>query len=166
MEIIISVLDVVGRIMTVVTFLGLVALIVACAKGLFPILVRFGINRSKLKIAVVAENVNKYEEIKQTLAKNKLIPRSNIDWVIPEMTKDIDKYSAVIICEDALDILENIIGCLPSKTCLIVYTPKLQLDEKQRQVLQKQPVSALVNFRGRLLSDVMAMLVSAQNVEK
>ena len=159
-------LNMIGYISSVITLVMLLTSVVAYVLGLFPVLKRFGFNRWKMKIAVVTDDNNLKNTVNTTLTKCKLIRKRNLEHVSNGVLKTTDNYSLVVVCEDMLSKLDKIVDNLSSKTALIVYAPKVRLNDEQLEYLNRQPVSALVNFKGRLIGDVINMLVSTEYVEK
>ncbi len=152
---------IVGGVFSLITVLGLVGTIYFIVKGILPIWYRFGIAFSRKKIAVFADK--KFNELKNILVdsgifqENKIIQINKLEL---KKAKDISFY--LIYYWEYKDYIDDIISLKDDSDALIIYSPQENgfIDQDVLKKLNSQRNTIIVNFRGRLLNDIIISMIS------
>lgn len=163
LEKVLEILNIVGYISTVLVVISFVWGLVLWFKGIFPALLRLGNGLAKRKIAIFAKGDN-LSSLKKLLLDSKLFNGKNI--------LEITRKEDVGICEkaglylvfwhDCSDYIESILQKKPDECALIVYAPRNlePIPSKQMENLDGHRNTAVSNFRGRLLNDVVTAMIT------
>lgn len=145
---------------------GLVALItifLGAFAGVTQALWRFGLALFGKKILVIADESD-YEDIREDLSDSGLIKNKNIQRISNKHLDKINDALMLIVVYGYLgnDDFEVVIRRKNSRCGLIVHCPpeKGRIDERQMSLLSKTSFTALCNFRGRMVNDVLLMMLS------
>ncbi|PNV67172.1 hypothetical protein [Enteroscipio rubneri] len=143
--------------------LALVAIVLGAFAGVTQALWRFGLALFGKKILVVAGE-NDYRDICEDLTDSGLIKNKNIQRV---SSKHVDKAHdalLLIVVYGYLepDDFESVVRAKNSRCGLIVHCPpeKGRITEQEMNLLSRTPFTALCNFRGRMVNDVLLMMLS------
>lgn len=145
-----------GLVVLITIFLGAFA-------GITQALWRFGLALFGKKILVIADESD-YEDIREDLSDSGLIKNKNIQRI---SNKHLDKINDALMLIVVYGYLENddfeaVLRRKNSRCGLIVHCPpeKGRIDERQMSLLSKTSFTALCNFRGRMVNDVLLMMLS------
>lgn len=150
----------------VVFIVGVVVVIfgvVAVARGIAPVLWRLGSGLTNRRIALFAKGEN-LPSLRNLLLDSKLIRRKNI----VEVTSpgDIGRASAatvyIVFWHDWSDDIDAILNQKPDSCALIVYSPYdlPKIPPAQMKKLDDKRHTAVTNFRGRLLNDIITSMIT------
>lgn len=132
-------------------------------KGIFPALFRLGNGLAKRKIAIFAK-ANNLSSLKKLLTDSKLFREKNIC----EITKSEDIGVAeqatlyLVFWHDWSDKIDDILQRKPDACALIIYAPRNlgPIPEDQMKNLDGHRHTAVTNFRGRLLNDIVTAMIT------
>ena len=159
----VDILDWVGRVTTVIFLLTLAYGIYAWARGILPALIRLGNGLSKRKIAIFARG-DHLRSLESLLLDSKLFNKKNVI----DISSDSDFGRAeqatlyLIFWHDWQDKITEILNTKKDNTGLVVYAPQdlgLIPQDKLKELTGKRNV-IVVNFRGRLLNDIVISLMT------
>jgi hypothetical protein len=162
-EKILTFITVIGIIETVILVGGIVWGVILWLRGIFPVLLRLGNGLAKRKIAVFAKGDNA-TSLKGLLVDSKLFRQKNIC----EITKpdDIDRAEGatvyLVYWHDYIDHIEEILSRKPDQCALVVYAPYDlgRIPDEYMKKLDGKRHTAVTNFRGRLLNDIVASIIT------
>ena len=163
MEIIKTILDLSGYISTVIVLVGTVAGIIVWLRGIFPALYRLGNGFAKRKIAIFAKGDN-VVSLKSLLTDSKLFRQKNIFGITCK--EDIGKAEEASIYlvnwHDWANDISEILNKKPDKCAMVVYAPydKKRIPDEQMKNLDGKRHTAVTNFRGRLLNDIVTAMIT------
>lgn len=160
------ILDIIGYITTIASILGMLVAVIYVTMGLFPLLWRLGLGRWKTRIAVFSKESERRESVKRDLAESGLFRKNNIESLGLEDVQRADQYAIIVLCDDMLDSLEDILNKKKSTAGLIIYATTTRLTPEKMSLLNNHPLVTLVNFRGRLISDLILMLMGVNYAKK
>ncbi len=132
-------------------------------RGIFPALLRLGNGLSKRKIAIFAKGDN-VSSLKSLLFDSGLFRQKNIFEITN--TNDIGKAEEasvyLVYWHDWADDINQILENKPDKCALVVYAPydKGRISDEQMKNLDGKRHSAVTNFRGRLLNDIVTAMIT------
>lgn len=151
-------------------------------KGVIPILYRLGIGLSKKKIAVFALD-HEFYDLKKLLLDSKIFNEKNIVQIKENNIEDCENsHIFLVYWKDSKEIFDQIKAKKSKKTSLIVYVPRNnqlqnttpQTDKSQDndQLTQEELIAinnttnaSVVNFRGRLLSDILVSMMTTSYIK-
>ena len=147
----------------IVGFLSLVALAIGAFTRLGKAAWRFGLALFKKKIAIVASD-NDYRDLEEDLADSGLIKEDNILRISnKQLAKTKDALLLIVVYGylDEKDFRELVKG-KNARCGLIVYCPPENgyVPKEEMTLLSATAFTALCNFRGRLVNDVLLMMLS------
>lgn len=149
-----------------VFIVGIITIIfgfVAVVRGIAPVLWRLGNGLANRKIALFAKGENA-PSLKNLLLDSKLIQNKNIVEV--NRPEDIGRAEAatvyIVVWHDFADDIDSILNQKPDSCALIVYSPYDQemIPSAQMKKLDGTRHTAVTNFRGRLLNDVITSMIT------
>jgi hypothetical protein len=163
------ILDAIGYLQTLVFLVGIVVVIVVFARGILPALWRLGNGLAKRKIAIFAKGDN-LPSLRALLLDSKLFKAKNIVDIANE--QDIERAQMaslyLVFWHDWSDHIDQILIQKPNQCPLIVYSPydreKIPPDEMRK--LDGKRHTAVTNFRGRLLNDIVSSMITTSYEEK
>jgi len=163
METIKTFFDFAGYISTVVVIVGAIAGIIVWLRGISPALYRLGNGLAKRKIAVFAKNDNAVS-LKSLLTDSKLFKRNNIFEITckDDIGKAEEASVYLVHWHDWADDISEILTKKPDKCAMVVYAPynKGRISDEQMKNLDGKRYTALTNFRGRLLNDIVTAMIT------
>ena len=143
--------------------IALIAIFFGAFAGIIQALWRFGLALLGKKILVIADESD-YKDIREDLSDSELIKNKNIQRI---SNKHLDKITDALMLIVVYGYLENndfesVVRRKNSRCGLIVYCPpeKGRIDDQQMTLLSKTSFTALCNFRGRMVNDVLLMMLS------
>lgn len=160
---ILNVLAIVGIIETIVLVFGIGYAIFLWFRGILPAILRLGNGLAKRKIAIFAKGDN-VSSLRSLLCDSGLFREKNIF----EITQNGDLGKAekasvyLVYWHDWVDNIDEILNKKPDECALIIYAPydKGKIPDDQMKKLDGKRHSAVTNFRGRLLNDIVASMIT------
>ncbi|MBI1979903.1 MAG: hypothetical protein HYS58_03995 [Elusimicrobia bacterium] len=163
MDTFLQVLAVVGIIETIILIVGLVWAFSLWVRGISPALFRLGNGLAKRKIALFAKGDN-LASLKHLLVDSKLFNEKNIYEI--SKTEDIGRAECttmyLVVWHDWVQDMAEILRQKPDQCALIVYAPydRGRIPDDQMKALDGKRHTAVTNFRGRLLNDIVASMIT------
>lgn len=152
---------VVGGFATFVMIIGFLYTAWLVISGVLPVWYRLGIGLSERKIAVFAST--DYASLQNMLVDSKMFKQSNILQISPTDLKKAEKQSLFLVhWKDFQSKLDEILSIKKDSTALIVYAPQSEgrIDQALVDKINEHRNSIIVNFRGRLLNDILISLIT------
>jgi len=162
--------------LTVVSIIDAAVLVVAIGyafylwtAGIAPVLIRLGNGLAKRKIAIFAKGDN-LTGVKALLFDSKLFKAKNIRDV-PQL-RDIEGAEAasvyLVYWPDWANDIDAILARKPDSCALVVYQPYDQgrIPDEQMKKLDGKRHTAVTNFRGRLLNDIVTSMITTSYAQK
>lgn len=163
METFIKILAVVGSIETIVLIVGLIWAFALWIRGISPALLRLGNGLAKRKIAIFAKNGN-MSSLKRLLMDSKLFSEKNICEITKKEDIGIAEQATLylVFWHDCADYIDDVLRKKPDACALIVYAPRNlgPIPEDQMKNLDGHRHTAVTNFRGRLLNDIVTAMIT------
>ena len=113
-------------------------------------------------IAVFAST--EYESLKAMLVDSKIFKANNIIQICKDSLKKAERETLFLVhWKEYQGVINDIISIKKDTTALIVYAPQHEGRIEDPEILTKinsQRNSIIVNFRGRLLNDIIVSLIT------
>jgi len=156
-------LDFAGYISTIIVIAGIIAGVVVWFSGISPALYRLGNGLAKRKIAVFAKNDNAVS-LKSLLIDSKLFKQKNIFEITckDDVGKAEEASVYLVHWHDWANDISEILSKKPDKCAMVVYAPydKGKIPDEQMKNLDGKRHTAVTNFRGRLLNDIVTAMIT------
>jgi len=163
------ILDWFGYVSTVIVIFTSIAACVLWVRGVMPVLIRLGHGLSKRKIAIFAKG-DSLVSLENLLHDSKLFNRVNVLKIPDEGDFGIAEDATVFLVywPDWKDQMGKILDHKVDSTALIVYAPQEQgpIPSEVMHLLEKKRNVVVNNFRGRLLNDIVASMITTSYEKK
>lgn len=131
-------------------------------KGVFPVWYRLGIGLSKSKIAIFSSN--EFSSLRDMLVDSKIFKAKNILHMHKNDLEKAKKAQIFLVhWQDFKDKMSEIIFLKEDNKALIIYAPLEEgriEDAGLLKEINQQRNSVIVNFRGRLMNDIITGLIT------
>lgn len=152
---------IIGGITTILIMLGLIYKIICRFFSITPIVFRLGIALWKRKIAIFS-SLEKYESLKLILVDSNIFKERNILHIKKdniEKAKDLSVF--LVDWEDFWSEIETIFNARKNhQTPIVIYTKPWIIPPEQINIIANRPNTVVVNFKWRLLNDVLTSLIT------
>lgn len=140
-----------------------VTAIVLWVKGIAPVLYRLGNGLAHRRIAIFAKGDN-LASISTLLSDSNLIAAKNVVAIpnINDLGKAEKATLFLVFWSDYSDCIEEVLKKKKDSCALIVYAPRHlgMISEEAMKTLDSHRNTAVTNFRGRLLSDIVSAMIT------
>ncbi len=151
---------VVGGLTTSFAILGFLYLLYLVLKGVLPVWYRLGLGLAKRRIAIFAEH--SYDELKSLLVDSRIFSKKNIVKIgLNEIKKAANETIFLISWKDAASNIDDILNQAKDDTAIIIYASPKDIDGDSMKKINAQRNAVIVNFRGRLLNDILTTMVTS-----
>ena len=132
--------------------------------GILPVLYRLGFALSKRKVAIFAER-DDFVNLRSSLVDSKLFKEKNILQIDENSLRRAEAESLLLVHWKSFQKhLDTILAIKKDAATLIVYAPteEGQIESESMTKLGKHRNVIVVNFRGRLINDVLVSMVTSR----
>lgn len=153
--------NVLGGLSACLVVLGILYRIVCWAFGITPILLRLGRALWNRKVAIFA-SAEAYHSLEATLTDSGIFRASNIVSILPEsVDKAKDETIFLVDWETFSSNIEQVFAARGNhQTPIIIYAKPTSIPHEQMAVIANRSNTVVVNFRGRLLNDILTSLMT------
>ena len=156
-----------GGLSATLLIVGILLNIVFWALGIAPLLWRLGYGRWTRQIAIAA-NEAKYAQLKKDLTDSGVFREKNIHPITNQSISDVKDHNLMLVHYQSFteDEIRTIIANKNSKAGMVFYFPEFSPQDGNsipntiRDLISNTPNATLVNFRGRLLNDIVTTLIT------
>lgn len=150
---------VVGGIATLISIIGFLYVLFLVFSGVLPVWYRLGIGLSKREIAIFAES--EYNSLNRMIKDSKIFKKS-IQINKNDIKSAEGKTIFLVHWNDYKEFIDDILSIKKDSIPLIVYAPQNEgrIDPENMNKIHSQRNSVVVNFRGRLLNDILTSLIT------
>lgn len=154
----------VGRATTLLFIFTVIYAICLSIKGILPVLYRLGTALCKRKIAIFADS-DDFNNLKSILIDSKLFMEKNILQIDQKSINRAEEESLLLLHWGSFrGSLDSVLNIKKDATALIVYAPPedVRLNNDVMQKLSEHRNVIVVNFRGRLINDVLVCMMTSR----
>lgn len=129
--------------------------------GVLPVLYKLGKGISNREIAIFASG--EYGSLKTVLMESKIFKEKNIKQVHKNHLSSSENNDIFLVhWSEYKENIDEILRFKKNRTALIVYAPQNEgrIPDDVMAKITSQPNSLVVNFRGRLLNDILISLMT------
>lgn len=152
---------VVGGLATLLMIIGVIYAFWLIIRGVLPVWYRLGLGLSQRKIAIFS--VTEFASLSSLLADSKIFERKNIVQINKNDMSKAEKETVFLVhWNDFKDKIDDILNYKKDDTALIVYAPQNEgrIDQQEMDKITTHRNTVVVNFRGRLLNDILLSLIT------
>jgi len=153
----------VGRVSTLLFILASLYAVYLSLRGILPVLYRLGLALSKRRIAIFAES-DDFNNLKNVLVDSKLFKEKNILQIDKESIRKAEGESLLLLHWESFKYsLDNVRKIKKDATALIIYAPTEdgKIDDTAMGKISDHRNIIVVNFRGRLVNDVLVCMMTS-----
>ncbi len=150
-----------GGIATLFSVIGVVIVAVLVVRGVFPVWYRLGLGLSNRKIAVFAES--EFDALKSMLVDSQLFRETNIIRIGKKELKKAQPLSLLLVHWKPFENeMKEILNLKRDNAALIIYAPQSEgfIDKEMVEKINLERNAIIVNFRGRLLNDILISMIT------
>ncbi|MBU2530702.1 MAG: hypothetical protein KKD35_06650 [Elusimicrobia bacterium] len=158
---------VVGGISTLIAVGGLLLILIFWFLGITPLLWRLGLGRWLRKIAIAA-NDEIYNRLRIDLVDSGIFREGNISQISKSHLSKVKDYSLILVHYQSFaeEEIRQLLDDKKSASGMVFYFPEFNPSEGKKipdtmvQAIGKKENTTVVNFRGRLLNDIITTLIT------
>ena len=162
MDTFLGILDFIGYGTTIIVVIAFMAGIYQWVDGIAPALWRLGKGLAGRKIALFAKG-DDFNSLKSLLIDSKLFNAKNVVQITTNELRKSEKYSLFLAHWKSISSdLDTILTGKKDDTALIIYAPQEEgfIPKEDIAKINKHRNVIVVNFRGRLLNDIVTSLIT------
>ena len=158
---------IIGGLTTLLVIIGFCYTIYLIIKGVFPVWYRLGKGLSKRKIAIFANE--EFESLRDMLVDSKIFKAKNIVKIEKNSIKKAEPITLFLMHWKYFEAeIDNVLKIKNDSDALIIYAPQeegsIAKDKLEKINLERN--SIIVNFRGRLLNDILTCMITTSYDKK
>lgn len=153
--------SIVGGVSIIIMISGFIYTVYLIIAGVFPVWYRLGSGLSSRRIALFADA--DFDNLKNMLVDSNIFKEKNILRVNNnDIRKAQNETIFLIHWNDYKSHIDDILNIKRDSTALIIYAPQHEgrIDEGDMKKINNQRNAVVVNFRGRLLNDILTSLIT------
>jgi hypothetical protein len=151
----------VGGLTTLLAVAGLLYAIYLLTKGLLPVWYRLGMGLAKRKIAVFA--TDEFANLQGMLIDSHLFKQKNILHIDREsLKKGVSATLILVHWKPFKAHIDEILRIKSDSDAMIIYAPQKEgfIDDASLDKINSERNAIIVNFRGRLLNDILTSMIT------
>lgn len=151
---------IIGGLSTVIMVSAFLYSIYLVIRGIFPVWYRLGKGLARRSIAIFA-NADEFNNLKGTLIDSKIFRLKNIHQITSADINKAENYTVLLVhWSQYKDKIDEILKIKKDSTSLVVYAPERDIEKEKMDLINSHRNSIVVNFRGRLINDVLVSLIT------
>lgn len=152
---------IVGGITVTIAFIAFVYRLVCWTFGITPIVFRLGIALWQRKVAIFG-SVEIFESLKNSLIDSNIFKSKNIIHIsLDNIDKAKNETIFLVDWETFGDKIEQIFSCRKNhQTAIVIYAKPASIPQEKMSDIANRANTVVVNFRGRLLNDILTSLIT------
>src|SRR3989344_6586239 len=152
---------IVGGLTVTLGVIGFLYKIICWIFGITPIIIRLGIALWKRKVAIFG-SVEIFESIKSSLLDSKIFKEKNIVHIKSDnIDKAKDETIFLVDWDTSGDKIEQIFSARKNhQTAIVIYAKPASIPQEKMNDIANRANTVVVNFRGRLLNDILTSLIT------
>jgi len=158
---------IVGGISTAIAVILFFYGIYSVLRGIVPIWIRLGKSLYNRKIAVYAEK--DFESLKSLISDSGIFKSKNITQISKDSIPKGEKFTMMLVnYPEFNEEIESILKYKNDSDSLIIYAPQSggRIDQNLMDKINENRNSIVVNFRGRLLNDIVTSMITTTYEKK
>ena len=156
-----------GGITTIFLVLGLLYKIICGALGISPVVFRLGIALWKRDIAIFSVS-DRFDDLESILIRSKLFKKKNINKISKDNIIQAKENTIFLVdYEEFKEKIGEILNTrLDDQTPIIIYAKPKDIDDVIMKDIESRHNILVVNFKGRLLNDILTLMITTSYGKK
>jgi len=152
---------IVGGLTVTLGVLGFLYKVICWIFGITPVVFRLGVALWKRRVAVFG-SVEAFESIKASLLDSKIFKEQNIINIkLDNIDKAKEETIFLVDWETFGDKIEQIFSARKNhQTAIVIYAKPASIPQEKMSDIANRANTVVVNFRGRLLNDILTSLIT------
>lgn len=152
---------IVGGLAVTLGVLGFLYKVICWIFGITPIVFRLGIALWKRRVAIFG-SVEIFESLKSSLTDSKIFKEKNIIHIkLDNIDKAKDETIFLVDWETFGNKIEQVFSARQNhQTAIVIYAKPASIPQEKMNDIANRANTVVVNFRGRLLNDVLTSLIT------
>jgi hypothetical protein len=152
---------IVGGLTVTLGVLGFLYKVICWIFGITPVVFRLGVALWKRRVAIFG-SVEVYESIKASLLDSKIFKEQNVIHIkLDNIDKAKDETIFLVDWETFGDKIEQIFSARKNhQTAIVIYAKPASIPQDKMNDIANRANTVVVNFRGRLLNDILTSLIT------
>lgn|GEM_PF-299964 len=158
---------IVGGMSTLIAVGGLLLVLIFWFLGITPLLWRLGLGRWLRKIAIAA-NDEIYNSLRTDLVDSGIFRKGNISQISTNRLSKVKDHSLILVHYQSFteEEIRQLLDDKKSASGMVFYFPEFnpsavkKIPDTMVQAIGKKENTTVVNFRGRLLNDIITTLIT------
>lgn len=152
---------IVGGLTVTLGVIGFLYKVICWIFGITPVVFRLGIALWKRKVAIFG-SVEAFESIKASLLDSKIFKEQNIISIkLDNIDKAKEETIFLVDWETFGDKIEQVFSARKNhQTAIVIYAKPASIPPEKMNDIANRANTVVVNFRGRLLNDILTSLVT------
>lgn len=156
---------IIGGLSTVAALISLLYGLYIILSGVVPVWIRLGRGLANKKIAIYAEI--EFQDFRDLLLDSGLFKSKNIERITSASLKKGERHTMMLVnYEEFKDQIIEILKYKRDSDSLIIYAPQSRIDLDVMNEINRNRNSIVVNFKGRLLNDILTSMITTTTYEK
>jgi 5S rRNA maturation endonuclease (ribonuclease M5) len=152
---------IVGGLTVTLGVLGFLYKVICWIFGITPVVFRLGVALWKRRVAIFG-SVEVYESIKASLLDSKIFKEQNVIHIkLDNIDKAKDETIFLVDWDTFGDKIEQIFSARKNhQTAIVIYAKPASIPQEKMNDIANRANTVVVNFRGRLLNDILTSLIT------
>lgn len=152
---------IVGGITVTLALIAFVYRLACWAFGVTPIVFRLGIALWQRKVAIFG-SAEVFESLKSSLIDSSVFKEKNIIYISPDnIDKAKEETIFLVDWETFGDKIEQVFSARKNhQTAIVIYAKPASIPQEKMNDIANRANTVVVNFRGRLLNDILTSLIT------
>ncbi len=164
---------VIGRVLLFITVIGFLLTAASWVLGFATPIWRLGLGLRRRKIAI-ASDAETFSSLKTDLTNTRIFREKNIEHITKDHLATVKNHSLVIVHYKSFCVeeIKQMLSDKDSACGMIFYYPEFnrasreEIPSEMFQEIRKKENTVVVNFRGRLLSDIINIIITTSYQKK
>ena len=152
---------IVGGLTVTLGVLGFLYKVICWIFGITPVVFRLGVALWKRRVAIFG-SVEVYESIKASLLDSKIFKEQNVIHIkLDNIDKAKDETIFLVDWDTFGDKIGQIFSAIKNhQTAIVIYAKPASIPQEKMNDIANRANTVVVNFRGRLLNDILTSLIT------
>jgi len=152
---------IVGGVTVTLAFLAFIYRLSCWAFGITPIVFRLGIALWQRKVAIFG-NVEIFQSLRDSLVDSNIFKKKNIIHISSDNIDKAKDQTIFLVDWDTFgDKIEQVFSCRKNhQTAIVIYAKPASIPLDKMNDIANRANTVVVNFRGRLLNDILTSLIT------
>ena len=152
---------IVGGVTVTAAFLAFIYRLACWAFGITPIVFRLGIALWQRKVAIFG-NAEIFQSLRDSLVDSNIFKKKNIIHISSDNIDKAKDQTIFLVDWDTFgDKIEQVFSCRKNhQTAIVIYAKPASIPLDKMSDIANRANTVVVNFRGRLLNDILTSLIT------